>query len=368
MKLLRVTVVSPSGAEFSTDFFPDLNILTGKNGSGKTRALKLAWYVVSGNVEHAVREIPFTSATVETTEYSITIKKSGDEVDSIQIEIDGEVYNVSADDDDESPFDGGLVANANAFLRDRGSSLFFPTFRRIEGGFSIPLAPARNVLASGSRSSNLNEAMSDLARRMTNADHTFISSISTTDIVQFLNRKYADMADRSNQVRSATSQEIIEQIKFYQATKRSAQGGAELVLDEIKRKIEHLDSEVEGILAPYNAIGELVRRLFHHTGIRMGARLSFGDATQAINSEQLSAGEKQMLGFVCYNAFLDDGIIFIDEPELSLHVDWQRQLFSILLSQGTSNQFVIATHSPFIYAKFPDREIALSRDRGDQAS
>ena len=74
-----------------------------------------------------------------------------------------------------------------------------------------------------------------------------------------------------------------------------------------------------------------------------------------------------MLSFICYNAFYINSVIFIDEPELSLHVDWQRQLFSILQNQRTSNQFIVATHSPFIYSKYPDKEILLSTDRGDDA-
>jgi predicted ATPase len=73
-----------------------------------------------------------------------------------------------------------------------------------------------------------------------------------------------------------------------------------------------------------------------------------------------------MLSFIAYNAFYRDAVFFIDEPELSLHVDWQRQLFSILLSQQTSNQFVIATHSPFIYSKYPDKELLIDPSRGDE--
>ena len=72
-----------------------------------------------------------------------------------------------------------------------------------------------------------------------------------------------------------------------------------------------------------------------------------------------------MLSFLCYNAFSENAAIFIDEPELSLHVDWQRLLLPTLLEQGTGNQFFIATHSPFIYAKYPDKEIPLGDDRGD---
>ena len=62
---------------------------------------------------------------------------------------------------------------------------------------------------------------------------------------------------------------------------------------------------------------------------------------------------------------MQNAIFIIDEPELSLHVDWQRQLFPTLLKQGTSNQFIVATHSPFIYSKYPDKELMLSSDKGN---
>ena len=120
-------------------------------------------------------------------------------------------------------------------------------------------------------------------------------------------------------------------------------------------------------MRPIDAVRELVQLLFRHDGIAISSRLSFGDAAGAINSDALSAGEKQMLSFICYNAFNKDGVVFIDEPELSLHVDWQRQLFPILLGQKSSNQFVVATHSPFIYTKYPDKEVLVDLDRGDQA-
>lgn len=51
----------------------DLNIITGRNGSGKTTLLKLLWYITSGNIEHALREIPFSRASVLTDDYKITI-------------------------------------------------------------------------------------------------------------------------------------------------------------------------------------------------------------------------------------------------------------------------------------------------------
>ena len=126
-----------------------------------------------------------------------------------------------------------------------------------------------------------------------------------------------------------------------------------------------MEQERLNLMSPMDEVKALVERLFEHAGIRFGARMTFGDAATAISSDRLSAGEKQMLSFVCYNAFYRDSIFFIDEPELSLHADWQRQLFSILQRQQSTNQFIIATHSPFIYGKYPDKEVEITLDRGD---
>lgn len=84
------------------------------------------------------------------------------------------------------------------------------------------------------------------------------------------------------------------------------------------------------------------------------------EAKDAILSDVLSAGEKQMLSFLCYNASATRTCLFIDEPEISLHVDWQRVLFPELLQQSTGNQFIVATHSPFIYSKYADKELVLA--------
>jgi predicted ATP-dependent endonuclease of OLD family len=80
----------------------------------------------------------------------------------------------------------------------------------------------------------------------------------------------------------------------------------------------------------------------------------------------LNHSRTPLLSFIAYNAFYSNAVVVIDEPELSLHVDWQRQLFPILLGQQATNQFVIATHSPFIYSKYPDKELQIDATRGDE--
>ena len=117
-------------------------------------------------------------------------------------------------------------------------------------------------------------------------------------------------------------------------------------------------------MKPFTELEKLIMKIFHKKGIEMAA-ITFGDKINAISSDRLSAGEKQMLSFLCYNAFSKNKVIFIDEPELSLHPDWQRLLIPTLLRQENNNQFFIATHSPFIYTKYPDKEIIINNNKGE---
>lgn len=55
-------------------FFNDsLNIITGSNGSGKTTFLKACWYLYSGNIGNALREITFRRMEIETDQLTLTV-------------------------------------------------------------------------------------------------------------------------------------------------------------------------------------------------------------------------------------------------------------------------------------------------------
>ena len=47
-------------------------------------------------------------------------------------------------------------------------------------------------------------------------------------------------------------------------------------------------------------------------------------------------------------------IFLADEPELSLHISWQRGILSAIRSINPNAQIVVATHSPEIAGKFRD--------------
>ncbi len=66
----------------------------------------------------------------------------------------------------------------------------------------------------------------------------------------------------------------------------------------------------------------------------------------------LSSGEKQFF-IMLAEALLERGsrtLLFIDEPEISLHINWQSRLVKDLITLNPNVQLILATHSPDVVA------------------
>ncbi|WP_307729754.1 ATP-binding protein [Massilia sp. YIM B04103] len=346
-------------------FNKDLNILTGRNGSGKTTVLKLVWAIISGNIVLALREVNFKSCLISTDQYTCHVIRTGPISCKIEMEMDGENFLFEDDSDEFEEGFGEYAENKAApLLTNKGGSIFFPTFRRIEGGFSIsPMIPS-NSRTRAKSDGELEESLVAVSRKLTNSDHLFVAALSSQDIVSLLLKRYASLSEEINAFQGEVTKSVIEKIRRYERNRNTIEE-ADALLSQTRAEIEKIEEFSTLTLTPFDAARSLVEKLFQHKGISFGKRINFGDAAAAVNSDALSAGEKQMLSFICYNAFYKNSIIFIDEPELSLHVDWQRKLCSILESQESGNQFIFATHSPFIYAKYPDKEVCIGADKGE---
>jgi len=74
-----------------------------------------------------------------------------------------------------------------------------------------------------------------------------------------------------------------------------------------------------------------------------------------ISIQYLSSGEKQLITFFANLIFsvksTTSGIFVVDEPELSLHLSWQKIFVEKTLNINKNIQLVFATHSPEIIGK-----------------
>jgi predicted ATPase len=65
---------------------------------------------------------------------------------------------------------------------------------------------------------------------------------------------------------------------------------------------------------------------------------------------QLSSGEKQMLAILLTVLVQDDQpyVLFMDEPEVSLHMEWQKRLIDLVMELNPNVQIIMTTHSPAV--------------------
>ena len=76
--------------------------------------------------------------------------------------------------------------------------------------------------------------------------------------------------------------------------------------------------------------------------------------------DTLSSGERQIAGLVYSASHVAKGnVILVDEPELSLHIDWQRKIIHAMMQQFPSKQLIVCTHSPIIASDYRENMIEL---------
>lgn len=113
--------------------------------------------------------------------------------------------------------------------------------------------------------------------------------------------------------------------------------------DEIQSRIQQLQ--------------KLVDQMFVETGktmvIRDGKLYFETPKGNDIQLTDLSSGEKQLLLILLRVFLLEEkpAVVFLDEPEISLHIGWQQQLLDVLTALNPNAQFFVTTHSPSMFGR-----------------
>ena len=111
--------------------------------------------------------------------------------------------------------------------------------------------------------------------------------------------------------------------------------------------------KAQALTEPKRMFQDIVDDLFRETGktiIRTANEIKFNQIGEVLQPYQLSAGEKQMLA-ILLTVLVEDNqsyVLFMDEPEISLHFEWQKQLISLVLKLNPNIQIIMTTHSPAV--------------------
>jgi predicted ATPase len=106
---------------------------------------------------------------------------------------------------------------------------------------------------------------------------------------------------------------------------------------------------------------DVIDQLFEATGKKMDRssnEIFFVHLGERITPYVLSSGEKQML-IILLTVLVQDRqptVLLMDEPEISLHIEWQQRLLELILDLNPYAQIIVTTHSPaLIMSGWADR-------------
>jgi energy-coupling factor transporter ATP-binding protein EcfA2 len=132
-------------------------------------------------------------------------------------------------------------------------------------------------------------------------------------------------------------------------------------MDDVLERIE----KVEGIAVEYQISKEellnqftnicnsylIDKKIVYHTDTEQITLDVCTKKSRFIPLEALSSGEKQIISIFShlYLSSPKKCAILIDEPELSISIEWQRKLLPDILKASKCQFLVVATHSPFIF-------------------
>ena len=111
--------------------------------------------------------------------------------------------------------------------------------------------------------------------------------------------------------------------------------------------------QAQAISRPKKLFQDMIDDLFKDTGktiVRSENEIRFSQIGETLVPYQLSSGEKQML-CILLTVLVEDNlphVLFMDEPEVSLHFEWQKRLIDLVLQLNPNIQLIMTTHSPAV--------------------
>jgi energy-coupling factor transporter ATP-binding protein EcfA2 len=131
------------------------------------------------------------------------------------------------------------------------------------------------------------------------------------------------------------------------------------LVQEVVGEVADVQKGIDRAQEPQHRIEALLGRLY---GGRKKVELRGNEVVVLIGKESiplqsLSSGEKQLLQLLLECLAAGTNPVLIDEPELSLHVDWQNQLVSCMRTVNEGAQLIMATHAPEVMANLRDSDI-----------
>ena len=109
--------------------------------------------------------------------------------------------------------------------------------------------------------------------------------------------------------------------------------------------------EAAGLSLAKKRFQDQIDELFSYTRKKIDRKrydIAFYQDGELLLPYKLSSGEKQMLDILLTVLVQDNEhyVLFMDEPEASLHIEWQQKLIAMIRELNPNVQIILTTHSP----------------------
>ena len=329
----------------------NVTVFVGNNGAGKTSLLKSLATSLSWLVSRIRSE---TGNGSPIPELVIKNKKTSAAIDIEVFDEQGQSANPDADEADHL-FHWTIAKSRKGRIGEHKSDL---------GDVTLLAEHYRYNLSHNHKSSlpliafyPVERAVVEIPLKIKNR-HTFLQldgyDDSLTQGVDFRRffEWFREREDSENE--SGISQEVFEHFKSILGN-----GNEEIIQKLVAARASSKDQQLTAVR---NAISQFMPE-FSNLRVRRKPRLHMSidkDGTP-LNVAQLSQGEKSLMVLVgdiarrlammnpeLKNPLMGDGIVLIDEVDMHLHPQWQRNLVKQLTTTFPNCQFVLTTHSPLV--------------------
>ena len=116
---------------------------------------------------------------------------------------------------------------------------------------------------------------------------------------------------------------------------------------------EQQRSLAPALSVPKRKFQDMIDELFSYTRKKIDRKrndIAFYQDGELLFPYKLSSGERQMLVILLTVLVQDNShcVLFMDEPEASLHIEWQQKLIAMIRELNPNVQIILTTHSPAV--------------------
>jgi energy-coupling factor transporter ATP-binding protein EcfA2 len=376
----RINGLAGHAGEVHQVLHPQLNIFWGLNGSGKTTLLRILNAAIS-NKSQTIKDLPFDRASVtfysegHDAEFTRTLERKsikrdingwGDTLHSyFDSESDEEIHYRSVASSSEQ----GWVTKVTHGLPTEGLDAsykhsYLPISRMLD---YRPSERVRAGSGADDRFANRVNQVWSLYSRKSLAEVRDVQQFGLAEILAILFGGRSQLTLEGLPTAGEGEQETEARNAFAIVSQFLAAQNIWLPLGErdfteryedseahrhVVTRIRSITKQVDQIQAPQRELESVIDEMYiGNKRAVLNRQPVNGNIVVHVDSKEipldaLSSGEKQVLQILLETMAVEESTIMVDEPELSLHPDWQKRLVRSMRRVNSRAQFILATHSP----------------------